>query len=217
MSDNGVEIALRWLNDHPTASVSDACRRMGVSREELVLARKRRRRLSSAKAGDERHARSATKKEYPLLYLAVGTHVDYYKQAQEYVGRGLVVADLRKDSQFPAMLAEASVDADGATALSTFEKVAWQVTKLFMNTRTGWWARKYGRQSEFFHEDWGTPEDWRDCINLRLKDREKDQAAIDRAVAICEDKCGQLGWSFDPQYDEAGALAHIEVWKKVAA
>lgn len=156
-----------------------------------------------------------TPETHPLLFLVIEQHVSYYRDAGEYVSKAHIVSDLRKDSQFGAMLEEAGIAADHPNTLRTFRRVAWPAVRRYMNTRAGWWARTYGKNASFFHEDWGTPEDCRDAANLRINDREKDEAALQRLLAITEQKCGQLGWSFDPQFDD-GALVKVEVWKAAA-
>lgn len=153
-----------------------------------------------------------TRETHPLLFGVVEQHVTYYRASGEYVSRNSIVADLKKDSQFGRMVDEAGINAESPNAMRAFRRVAWPVVCHYMSTRSGWWARRYGKFAEFFHEEWGTPEDCRDCANLRIRDRQKDEVALRTIVAICERKCGQLGWAFDPQYDDAGRLERVEVW-----
>ncbi len=153
-----------------------------------------------------------TVQTHPLLFAVVQQHVAYYREAGEYVSKTHIAADLKKDSQFAAILAEAGIQTDHGNAFRTFRRLLWPVVRHYMGSNVGWWARTYGRNASFFHEDWGTPEDCRDSLNRRLKDREKDEAALQRLYAVTETKCGQLGWSFDPQYDDRGALVHVDVW-----
>lgn len=157
-----------------------------------------------------------TRDTYPLLFAVVQQHVEYYRDSGEYVCKSHIAADLRKDSQFAALLEEAGLSADHPNAVRTFRRVLWQVVRYYMRSTTGWWARSYGRNASFFHESWGTPEDCRDAMNLRIRDRERDETMLQRLCTITEDKCGQLGWVFDPQHDESGLLVSVEVWKAAA-
>jgi hypothetical protein len=153
---------------------------------------------------------------YPLLFAVVQQHVDYYRESGEYVSKAHILGDLRKDSQYGELMAEAGLDARHPNAVRTFRRLFWQVVRYYMNSGTGWWARSGGRNSSFFHTDWGTPEDCRDATNLRIRQREQDQTRLRQIVDITETKCGQFGWVFDPQYDDAGSLAAVEVWKAAA-
>lgn len=153
----------------------------------------------------------------PLLFAVVQQHVDYYREAGEYVSKAHIAGDLRKDSQFEALLEEAGIRPSHPNTMRSFRRLLWPIVRHYMNGRTGWWARTYGKNSSFFHEAWGTPEDCRDALNLRIRDREKDQTALQRLYTITEEKCGQFGWNFDPQYDADGVLSCVDVWKYEAA
>lgn len=157
-----------------------------------------------------------TVETHPLLFAVVQQHVDYYKEAEERPTKAAILADLRKDSQFGEMLEEAGLQPDHVNTLRAFRRIYWYVVRLYMNRRTGWIARSTGTNAIFFHKDWGTPEELRDAINLRIRDREVDQAALDEIVEITETRCGQLGWSFDASYDERGDLVRVDVWKYAA-
>lgn len=152
----------------------------------------------------------------PSLDASIEYHVAYYREAQEYVSRRSIEADLRKDPSYPAYLREAGIDPTHPNAARTFKRVVWPIIRRHLNPDAGWWARRYGTDAEFFHETFGTPEDFRDCVNLRIRDREKDVAKLERVYALTEQRCGQLGWSFDPQFDDDGDLVAVEVWKAAA-
>jgi len=151
---------------------------------------------------------------HPLLFAVVNQHVDYYQESQERISKAYILADLQKDSQFGAMLEECGLNPEHDNAMRAFRRVYWYVVRLYMNPKTGWYARSTGASASFFHEDWGTPEELRDALNIRIRDREKDEAALKRLYGITETRCGQLGWVFDPQFDEAGVLVHVEAWKR---
>jgi hypothetical protein len=157
-----------------------------------------------------------TKETNPLLFAVVQQHVEYYRDAGEYTSRNHIAGDLRKDSQFEAILDEAGIHANHVNTMRAFRRVLWPVVTHYQNQRTGWHARSYGKNASFFHESWGTPEDFRDALNLRIRDRERDQAVLQRLYAITEEKCGQLGWAFDPQFDDENSLVRVEVWKGAA-
>lgn len=150
---------------------------------------------------------------HPLLFAVVEQHVTYCHEAGEHVSKSHIESDLRKDSQFQEILEEAGIQPGHHNALRAFRRILWPVVRLYMNNRTGWWARSYGKHASFFHEDWGSPEDCRDALNLRIRDREKDQAVLERLLSITETKCGQLGWSFDAQRNDDGSLVHVDVWE----
>lgn len=161
--------------------------------------------------------RQPTRATHPLLYLVMDEHFDYYKATgtegpPEYVTRRNIEIDFHKDSRFKDLCAEAGLDPAHLNAKRTFRRLVWPIISEYVSARHGWWAKSTGRGASFFHESWGTPEDCRDAINVRLQEREKDNSALTRLLAITETKCGQLGWSFDPQYDDAGALQRVEVW-----
>lgn len=157
-----------------------------------------------------------TVETHPLLFAVVQQHVDYYKEAQERTSKAHILADLRKDSQFGEMLDEAGLQPEHPNSLRAFRRIYWYVVRLYMQPKTGWYARSTGANAVFFHEDWGTPEECRDALNIRIRDREADQAALERLVEITETRCGQLGWSFDASYDESGDLVRVDVWKYAA-
>lgn len=157
-----------------------------------------------------------TVETHPLLFAVVQQHVEYYKEAEERITKAQILADLRKDSQFAEMLDEAGLQPDHLNTLRAFRQIYWYVARQYMNPKAGWYACSTGASAVFFHEDWGTPEECRDAVNIRIRDREKDQAALNRLVQITETRCGQLGWSFDAQYDEQGVLVHVDVWKYAA-
>jgi len=152
-------------------------------------------------------------KTHPLLFAVVQQHVTYYYESQEYTSRSHIESDLRKDSQYLSLLEESGINFEHPNARSAFRSVFWHVARQYMKPSTGWWARSRGTRTQFFHEDWGTPEDLRDAINLHIADREHDQRSLRRLVEITETKCGQLGWSLDQQFSESGELAHVETWK----
>lgn len=149
---------------------------------------------------------------HPLLFAVVVQHVTYYHEAEEHVSKSHIESDLRKDSQFELILEEAGIKSGHPNSLRAFRRILWPVVRHYMNNRTGWWARTYGKNATFFHEEWGSPEDCRDALNLRIRDREKDQAVLNRLLLITETKCGQLGWSFDAQFSDEGDLVHVDVW-----
>lgn len=157
-----------------------------------------------------------TVETHPLLFAVVQQHVDYYKEAQERTSKAHILADLRKDSQFGEMMDEAGLQADHPNSLRAFRRIYWYVVRLYMSPKTGWYARSTGASAVFFHESWGTPEECRDALNIRIRDREADQVALQRLVEITETRCGQLGWSFDASYDERGDLIRVDVWKYAA-
>lgn len=154
---------------------------------------------------------------HPLLFAVVQQHVEYYFQSEERTSRGSILADLKKDSQYQEMLEEAGLDPTHQNAASAFRQLYWFVVRKYMSPKTGWWARTGGTRAVFFHESWGTPEECRDAVNFRIRQREQDQASLKRLVEITETKCGQLGWSFDAQFDDVGMLVHVDVWKFNAA
>lgn len=149
---------------------------------------------------------------YPLLFAVVKQHIDYYREAGEYPSKSHILSDLRKDSQYSALLREAGIEPGHANAMRTFRRLFWEVVRHYMNPDTGWWARSTGRSASFFHVTWGTPEDCRDATNLRIHQREQDTRRLEQIYHITEEKCGQLGWVFDPQRDEEGHLVAVEVW-----
>lgn len=154
-----------------------------------------------------------TRETYPLLFAVVQQHVDYYQESGEYVSKTHILSDLQKDSQYAKLMQEAGLNPAHPNALRTFRRLFWTVVRYYMKPDTGWWARAGGRHASFFHSSWGTPEDCRDATNLRIRQREQDQTRLDQLVAITEEKCGQLGWVFDPQFDDAGLLVAVEVWQ----
>lgn len=157
-----------------------------------------------------------TVETHPLLFAVVQQHVNYYKEAQERTSKAHILSDLRKDSQFGEMLDEAGLKPEHPNSLRAFRRIYWYVVRKYMCPATGWYARSTGTNSVFFHEDWGTPEECRDALNIRIRDREADQVALERLVEITETRCGQLGWSFDASYDDVGALVRVDVWKYAA-
>lgn len=150
---------------------------------------------------------------HPLLYDLVKLHVDYYREAGEYVSRRSIETDIRKDSAWPDVLREAAIDETHPNARAAFRRVLWPVIGHYMNPDTGWWAKSYGQGALWYHESFGTPEDGRDASNLRIRDRERDEKRLMQVVHWTETKCGQLQMVFDPQFDDdTGQLVRVEVW-----
>lgn len=158
-----------------------------------------------------------TPESHPQLFAIVKYHIDYYHESGEYVSKRGVEKDIRKDYNYRDLLVESGLDPSHENAERSFRRVLWPVVRYYMRPSNGWWAKSYGRAAVFFHESFGTPEDGRDSANLRIRDRETDAVALKRILSFTEAKCGQLGWTFDPQYDvDTGALERVEVWKSAA-
>lgn len=154
---------------------------------------------------------------YPQLYTSVKHYVDRHYEDKRYLAKLEVQQHLEDSILRDDYLREAGLDPAHPNAMPTFRQVLWKVVRHYACPKTGWWSKSRGKASQFFHEDWGTPEDCRDALNFLLRDRERDESSIQRLYAITETKCGQLGWSFDPEHNEAGVLVHVNVWKYVTA
>jgi hypothetical protein len=153
-----------------------------------------------------------TPETHPLLFALAKQHVDYYRDAAEYVSKRSVEIDIHKDSSLGEVLREAGLDPTHHNAKRSFRPILWPVVRCYMNPDAGWWSKSRGRGAMFVHESFATPEDCRDAANLLIQDREGDRRTLARIVELTEEKCGQFKFVFDPQFSDGGDLVRVEVW-----
>jgi hypothetical protein len=149
---------------------------------------------------------------HPIAYSVVSHLLDWAHDHELYVDKRDLFAAVQRDSGWVSVVAEATDPAHPHAEMTT-RMVVYQAMGDLLSKAYGWHACTMGRGAKWFHEKFGTPQDWRDNCNMRIRGRDNDEAALQAALATCQTECAKHGMRFDPQYDPiTHELVKVEVW-----
>jgi hypothetical protein len=149
---------------------------------------------------------------HPIAYKIVKHLLDWAEANDMYVSKADLFKAVMRDSNWASVIAEAT-DPAHPNADVTTRMCVYQAMNDLLHAGIGWFSCSVGRGAQWFHESFGTPQDWRENCNLRIRGRDNDEAALQVALATCQAECKKHGMRFDPQYDpQTNELVRVEVW-----